>query len=50
MRRTVLLQEIRKMRFEEAYDGWTESLSRFGFQSGQAGSSSQTKGREPSYP
>ena len=24
MRRTELLQEIRKMRFEEAYLGWTE--------------------------
>jgi len=24
MRRTELLQEIRKMRFEEAYGGWTE--------------------------
>lgn len=25
MRRTELMQEIRKMRFEEAYEGWTES-------------------------
>ncbi|MGD1151499.1 MAG: hypothetical protein ABR911_01290 [Syntrophales bacterium] len=25
MRRTELMQEIRKMRFEEAYYGWTES-------------------------
>ena len=25
MRRTELLQEIRKMRFEEVYFGWTES-------------------------
>ena len=25
MRRTELVQEIRKMRFEEAYEGWTES-------------------------
>jgi transposase len=25
MRRTELLQEIRKMRFEESYEGWTES-------------------------
>jgi hypothetical protein len=25
MRRTEMLQEIRKMRFEEAYEGWTES-------------------------
>lgn len=24
MRRTELLQEIRKMRFEEAYEGWQE--------------------------
>jgi hypothetical protein len=25
MRRTEMLQEIRKMRFEEVYFGWTES-------------------------
>ena len=25
MRRTELLQEIRKMRFEEAYEGWQEN-------------------------
>jgi len=25
MRRTELMQEIRKMRFKEAYDGWTKS-------------------------
>lgn len=26
MRRTELMQKIRKMRFKEAYDGWTECL------------------------
>ena len=25
MRRTELMQEIRRMRFEEAYEGWAES-------------------------
>jgi len=24
MKRTILVQEVRKMRFEQAYEGWTE--------------------------
>jgi hypothetical protein len=42
MRRTELLQELRKMRFEEAYDGWSagrltqgEAAFCWGFASGR---------------